>query len=76
MKKLGERNYQLISSGVSATGTFNPDECFFYFEESLYCGEVDEIDAFLKWMHKNGKVFGSGNYEEVFAEFKDATHNG
>ena len=69
MRKLGERNYLLISQGVKATGTYDPNEIFFFFEESLYINQADTIWNFLEWVHKNGKAFGSGNYEIVFKEF-------
>lgn len=69
MKKLGQRNYLLISKGVNTFGTFNPNEIFFLFEEDLYVSEFRTIWNFLDWVHNNGKMFGSGNYEEVFKEF-------
>ena len=69
MKKLGQTNYLLISQGVNMAGTYNPNEIFFYFEESLYINEAQTIFNFLEWVHKNGKFFGSGNYEVVFKEF-------
>ena len=69
MKKLGQTNYLLISQGVNMAGTYNPNEIFFYFEESLYINEAQTIFNFLEWVHKNGKFFGSGNYEAVFKEF-------
>ena len=69
MKKLGQRNYLLISQGVNATGTYDPNEIFFYFEEELYFHESNTIWNFLEWVHKNGKAFGRGNYEIVFKEF-------
>ena len=70
MKKLGTRNYTLISQGVKTMGSYNPDEILFIFEEQLYVHQIEEIIAFLKWVHENGKGFGSGNYESVFTEFK------
>jgi len=69
MKKLEQRNYLLISQGVNMAGTYDPNEIFFYFEESLYINEAQTIFNFLEWVHKNGKFFGSGNYEAVFKEF-------
>ena len=69
MKKLEQRNYLLISQGVNMAGTYDPNEIFFYFEESLYINEAQTIFNFLEWVHKNGKFFGSGNYEVVFKEF-------
>ena len=69
MKKLGQTNYLLISQGVNMAGTYDPNKIFFYFEESLYINEAQTIFNFLEWVHKNGKFFGSGNYEAVFKEF-------
>jgi len=74
MNKLGKRNYLLVSSGVKIEGSFNPEEIMCYFEEQLYVDQYDEIYGFLNWCHRNDKRFGSGNYEEVFAEYK-AWHN-
>lgn len=69
MKKLGLRNYLLISQGVNMAGTFDPNEIFFFFEERLYFSEANTIWNFLEWVHKNGETFGSGNYEQVFKKF-------
>lgn len=73
MKKLGSRNYLLIAQAVRMTGTFNPKDIFFFFEESLYIKQADTIWNFLEWVHENGKTFGSGNYEDVFKEFLSST---
>ena len=70
MKKLGERNYILISQGVGAEGTYDPNEIFYIFEEQLYTNEYDEVWNFLDWCHTNEKLFGRANYEDRFAEFK------
>ena len=70
MRKLGIRNYTLISRGVKTHGTYNPDEILYLFEEELYAVQVKEIIAFLKWVHENNKTFGSGNYEQVFSEWR------
>ena len=72
MKKLGNRNYTLISMGVNTCGTFNPDEILGIFEEELYADEVNEIYKFLQWVHKNNLRFGRGNYEEMFTRFKNS----
>lgn len=69
LKKLGEKNYALISQGVKSVGSYDPGEILFIFEEQLYTDEVKDIIKFLTWMHENQKSFGSGNYEEVFKEF-------
>jgi len=73
LKKLGDRNYLLIKRGVKSFGTFNPEEIMCMFEEDLYVSEAQEVENFLKWVHETGKSFGSGNYEEVFAEYLKAT---
>jgi hypothetical protein len=70
MKKLGRRNYTLISNGVKTHGTFDPKEILYIFEEELYASQVDEIEQFLQWCHDNGKSFGHANYEDRFKEFK------
>jgi hypothetical protein len=69
MKKLGERNFKLISSGVKCLGSYDPDEIFSFFEERLYIDEADTIYNFLKWVHDNNLTFGSANYEIRFKEF-------
>lgn len=69
-KKLTERRYYLISSGVKIEGSYDPKEIMFYFEEELTSSEYDEIEKFLQWCHDNDKKFGSGNYEDVYKEFK------
>jgi hypothetical protein len=70
MKKLGARNYALISRGIKIHGTYDPNEILYIFEEQLYVHQIKEIIAFLKWVHDNDKNFGSGTYEQVFAEWK------
>ena len=72
MKKLGVRLYRLISNAVSIEGTFDPKQISYLFEESLTVSQYKEVDAFLTWVHLNNKPFGSGNYEQRFAEFKSA----
>lgn len=82
MRKLGERNYAIISQGIKTEGTFDPKENFCYFEEQLYIHEADTIWEFLAWCHAGGREphpvikldmpkrgFGHGNYEERFKEF-------
>lgn len=70
MNKLGVYNYNLISQGVKCEGSFDPHLIYYYFEESLLISEASDIWQFLAWVHTNGKSFGHGNYEEVFAEWE------
>lgn len=90
MRKLGERNYAIISQGIKGTGTYDPQENFPWFEEQLYIDEVDTIWDFLEWCHAGGTTphphakgldlpirgFGHGNYEERFKEFLESRKNG
>jgi len=69
MRKLGEKNYALISQGLNITGSYDPNETMFIFEEQLYTSEASEVREFMHWCHDNNKSFGSGNYEERFSEF-------
>ena len=71
-RKLGRRLYELIKSGVSMMGTFDPDEIMYIFEEDLTPNEHKRIKGFLSWVHKNNKKYGSGNYEEVYSEYLEA----
>ena len=70
LNKLGKRNYLLVSSGVRAIGSFDPEQIIPYFEEQLRINEIQEIEDFLTWVHENNKQFGRANYEAVFAEYK------
>jgi len=72
MKKLGERNYLILSGAIANQGTFNPQEVLSYCEELLECSQVEEIEKFLTWVYTNNKFFGRKNYEDVFADFKDS----
>jgi hypothetical protein len=70
MKRLGDRNFTLISRGAKTLGTLDPKEIFCCFEEDLYIDEIQEIYDFLAWCHETGHTIGWGNYEEVFQKFK------
>ena len=72
MKKLGQRNYELIGDSMRTLG-FNHWTDGLMNEEQMYVDEIDEIIEFLKWLHKSGRPFGRINYEDRFAEFKSET---
>tara|TARA_R110000796_G_scaffold1673_10_gene7004 strand:- start:1355 stop:1741 length:387 start_codon:yes stop_codon:yes gene_type:complete len=71
MSELGERNYALIVQGIKSSGTYDPNEMFFMFEESLYVHEADTIWDFLDWVNADemARRFGHGNYEQRFQEY-------
>jgi len=69
---LGERNYTLLAQGARVCGP-NADEVYGYVWENLYTGEAETIKQFLQWCERNDSWFGHGNYEQRFAQFKEAT---
>lgn len=80
MKKLGETNYIILSEAIKECGSYHPDEVFPRCAEQLYITEYDIIKEFLLWVCDGGIIdkgyfkphrrgFGSGNYEQRFAEF-------
>ena len=71
MKQLGDRNYAIISRGVSTLGTYDPEKIFFLFEEDLLMNEGEDIYDFLLWCHTKDRTFGFRNYEAVFKDFKE-----
>ena len=69
MEKLGKRNFELIGDSMRTLG-FNEPWDGMMNEEQMYVDEVEEIVAFLKWLHKSKRPFGLINYEQRFSEFK------
>lgn len=71
MKKLGERNYLLLKLSLKSSGSYAPED--FRYEEELYIDEAEHVLGFLAWVNENPqeRCFGSGNYEERYAEFKN-----
>ena len=80
MKKLGVRNFTIIVEAIKITGSYDPNEIFFYFEEQLYIDESETIWDFLQWIVDGDTItrygrefpersFGHGNYEDRFKEF-------
>jgi hypothetical protein len=67
-KKLSDKVATLIRSGVEMSGSFDPDNTLFYFEEQLTLEEVYQAHAFLTWVDSSGKTFGL-NIQDVYAEF-------
>lgn len=67
-KKLSDKVAILIRSGVDMSGSFDPDDTLFYFEEQLTLEEVYQARAFLIWVHGTGQTFGV-NIHDVYAEF-------
>lgn len=55
-----------MSDAVRMSGTFNPDECLHYIEESLTVDEYEVLKSFLGWVHKNDLKFGSANVRRMW----------
>ena len=71
MKKLGAYNFAILSEAIKSVGSYDPQEIGFYPSmENLLVKEGKEVMSFLQWVHDNKKAFGSGNYEQVFSEYK------
>lgn len=69
MKKLGARNYSILTIGIKATGSYV--DGYYMVEEQLYTKEADTIFKFLTWVEndKDNRGFGWGNYEDRFKQF-------
>jgi len=72
MKKLGQRNFELISDSFKTLG-FTEYQDGMLNVEQMYVNEIDEIITFLEWLKESGRPFGSANYEQSFAAFKKET---
>ena len=81
MKRLGERNYTLLRTGVRLSGNW-VDACY-HAEEEMYVCEANEIFAFCEWLEAKWKEdekkgvedwkrfsMGSRNYENRFSQFQ------
>lgn len=67
---MNEKVQALLLQGVRTMGSFNPGLVLPYIEEQLTPTEYDTTHAFLSWVVDNGKTFGHGNLNAVFAEFQ------
>lgn len=71
MKKFSFRLFAIISSGVKATGSYNPDEIMPFFEEQLTFAEVKALEPFFRWIEEDRShhSFGIGNYQQRYQEY-------
>ena len=61
--------YALLETSLKMRGTYEPSEALCFIEDKLTVEEYDGLSGFLQWVHDNGKHFGHGNYNEVYAEY-------
>lgn len=59
----------LVLNAVKTTGSYDPDESMFLFEEQLTPREARNIRAFMTWVHLTGRKFGTANLSSTYQEF-------
>lgn len=72
MKKLNRFHKHILIDAVKTTGSYNPDDSMFIFEENITPNEYYVLRCFLSFIHENKLGFGSGNIDSRFEEFKSA----
>ena len=60
----------LMLNALTNSGSYDPEDCMYQIEENLTAAEYKTVSSFLAWCHHNGKTFGRGNLDQVFAEYK------
>ena len=68
--ELSEKVSTMIIQGVKMCGITN--DAYLYIEEHLTMTEAEDVSNFLGWCEANGKVFGSGNIQSVWSEWRKA----
>lgn len=58
-----------VTEGLSVSGSYDPEESMYIYEESLTFAQASVMWKFLAWVHENGKTFGRNNMVEVLEEF-------
>lgn len=66
----------LILMGCKKGGSFKPEDALIAVEEMMTFQEHDLATAFLRWVVKNGKTFGHGNIDQVWAEHQASYKKG
>lgn len=71
MKKLNAKVKALMIDAIKTTGSYDPKETLFLFEENLTFSEVEVVEKFMAWVaaDEDNRCFGTGNIDEVFARF-------
>lgn len=58
-----------VVNGLKISGTYDPDETMYIFEESLTIEQASVMWKFLAWVNENKKAFNRNNMVEVLEEF-------
>ena len=74
MKKLGKRNFMLMSLSLKMCGWWDGPSGAMMYEEQMYVSEAKELWAFAEFLYANQDTvsFGPINYEQAFKQFKSA----
>lgn len=62
----------LLLMGVKQAGSYNPEDALLSVEESMTVADSQTAWKFLGWCHENGRKFGHGTIDKVFADWKAA----
>ena len=60
---------RMVLMAVQQAGSYDPEEALPVIEEQLTLADAQALQAFLAWVHANGKAFGPGNIAQRCAEF-------
>lgn len=60
--------WRMLHRAIKTTGNY--DDALGYIEEDLTHDEYTEFKNFLQWCTDNDRDFGSGNYYDVYLDFK------
>ena len=73
MKKLGKRNYTLMSMSLRELGWWDGPSGAMMYEEQMYASEGRELWRFAEFLYANKETvpFGPINYEQAFKKFKE-----
>jgi len=71
--QLGRHLWQHIERAMKTLGKVPPEHHMSYIEEQLTGEEYNKIYTFLSWLYRNDLTIGHGNYEQRYAEFREAT---
>lgn len=65
----------LLIQAIKNAGSYHPDECLHFVEESMTLEEVKVAREFLLWVVQNGRTFGHGNIQAVYSDWHRMVEN-
>jgi hypothetical protein len=61
----------MIRDAVNTSGSYDPNENIYQFEENLFSQEVTPIVGFYQWLHDNKDTFGSATYDDKAKQYAE-----